>query len=189
RRYPAVTVRPEHMVLTDRGVTTTAAFSAMYDFAIQFIRDHDGPHVARGTARVALVDDARSSQAPYVDPALLPPVGREFSLGVKRWLDRNLGVRYDLPELAREFHVSTRTMLRRFGDEAGETPLEYLQSARVRRARLLLESTDRTVAHIAAELGYVDPGAFSALFARRTGVRPREYRATFHRAGAEPPRS
>lgn len=181
RRYPDVTVRPERLVVTDRAVTTTAAFSAMFDFALQLIRDHDGPHVARGTARVALVDDARSSQAPYVDPALLPPAGREFSLGVKRWLDRNLAIPYDLPRLAKEFHVSTRTMLRRFGDESGQTPLEYLQSTRVRRARLLLETTDRTVAHIAADLGYADPGAFSAIFARHTGRRPRDYRATFHR--------
>ncbi|MEV6009119.1 helix-turn-helix domain-containing protein [Streptomyces sp. NPDC051976] len=181
RRYPDVTVRPERLVVTDRAVTTTAAFSAMFDFALQLIRDHDGPHVARGTARVALVDDARSSQAPYVDPALLPPAGREFSLGVKRWLDRNLATPYDLPRLAKEFHVSTRTMLRRFGDESGQTPLEYLQSTRVRRARLLLETTDRTVAHIAAEMGYADPGAFSAIFARHTGRRPRDYRATFHR--------
>ncbi|WP_432142243.1 GlxA family transcriptional regulator [Streptomyces sp. bgisy084] len=181
RRYAEVRFRPESLVVTDRGVTTTAAFSAMYDFALQFIRAHDGSRVARSTARIALVDDARSTQAPYVDPELLPTVGREFSLGVKRWLDQNLSARYDLPTLAQEFHVSTRTMLRRFGDEAGETPLAYLQTARVRRARHLLETTDRTVARIAADVGYRDAGAFSGIFARHTGRRPREYRALFHR--------
>jgi transcriptional regulator GlxA family with amidase domain len=181
RRYADVRLRPESLVVTDRGVTTTAAFSAMYDFALQFIREHDGPRVARSTARIALVDDARSTQAPYVDPGLIPTVGREFSLSVKRWLDQNLSARYDLPTLAQEFHVSTRTMLRRFGDEAGETPLAYLQTVRVRRARHLLETTDRTVASIAADVGYGDPGAFSGIFARHTGQRPREYRAIFHR--------
>jgi AraC-like DNA-binding protein len=42
-----------------------------------------------------------------------------------------------------------------------------------------VETTDRTVASIAAEVGYGDPGTFSALFARRTGRRPADYRATF----------
>ncbi|MGY4986933.1 GlxA family transcriptional regulator [Streptomyces nigrescens] len=181
RRYADVRLRQESLVVTDRGVTTTAAFSAMYDFALQLIREHDGPRVARSTARIALVDDARSTQAPYVDPELIPTVGREFSLGVKRWLDQNLSTRYDLPTLAQEFHVSTRNMLRRFGDEAGETPLAYLQTVRVRRARHLLETTDRTVASIATDVGYRDPGAFSDIFARHTGQRPREYRALFHR--------
>ncbi|GAA2807184.1 helix-turn-helix domain-containing protein [Kitasatospora sp. CM 4170] len=181
RRYADVRLRRESLVVTDRGVTTTAAFSAMYDFALQFVREHDGPRIARSTARIALVDDARSTQTPYVDPALMPTVGREFSLGVKRWLDQNLGARYDLPALAREFHVSTRTMLRRFAAEAGETPLAYLQAVRVRRARHLLETTDRTVAGIAADVGYRDPGTFSGIFARHTGRRPGEYRAQFRR--------
>jgi transcriptional regulator GlxA family with amidase domain len=181
RRYADVRLRPESLVVTDRAVTTTAAFSTMYDFALQFISEHDGPRVARSTARIALVDDARSTQAPYIDLALIPTVGREFSLSVKRWLDQNLSSRYDLPTLAQEFHVSTRTMLRRFGEEAGETPLAYLQRIRVRRARHLLETTDRTVARIAADVGYRDPGAFSGIFARHTGQRPREYRAIFHR--------
>ncbi|MFG2333518.1 GlxA family transcriptional regulator [Streptomyces sp. NPDC048604] len=181
RRYADVRLRPEKLVVSDRGVTTTAAFSAMYDFALRLIGEQHGPRVARSTARIALVDDARTSQTPYADPALVPAAGEEFSLGVKRWLDRNLAERYDLSALAREFHVSTRTLLRRFGDEAGETPLGYLQTARVRRARHLLETTDRTVARIAADVGYRDPGAFSGVFVRHTGQRPRDYRARFRR--------
>ncbi|MFJ2900713.1 GlxA family transcriptional regulator [Streptomyces sp. NPDC087218] len=181
RRYADVFLRPERLVVTDRGMTTTAAFSAMYDFALQFIREHDGPRVARSTARIALVDDARSTQAPYVDSRLIPTAGGDFSLGVKRWLDQNLSARYDLPALAQKFHVSTRTMLRRFGDEAGETPLAYLHTVRVRRAKHLLETTDKTVAGIAADVGYLDPGTFSGIFARHTGRRPGEYRAMFRR--------
>ncbi|WP_380232716.1 GlxA family transcriptional regulator [Kitasatospora paranensis] len=185
-RYPLVGLRPERLVVTDRGVTTTAAFSAMYDFALQLIREHDGPGVARSTARVALVDDARSSQDPYVDPALLPTPGAAFSSAVKRRLDQQLGARYDLVALAAEFRVSPRTLLRRFGAEAGQSPLAYLHIARVRRARFLLETTDRTVSAIAAALGYTDPDAFAALFARHTGRGPRDYRTAFRPAGVRP---
>ena len=182
RRHPCVNVRAGSLVVTDGRVTTTAAFSSMYDFALGLVREHDGPDVARGTARLTLVDDARSSQTPYVDPSMLPTVGHDFSLEVKRWLDQNLDTRYDLSALAREFHVSTRTMLRRFGDEAGQSPLEYLQAARVARARHLLESTDKPVARIAAEVGYADASTFGVIFSRHTGRRPREYRTMFRTA-------
>jgi transcriptional regulator GlxA family with amidase domain len=181
QRYPKVSVQSGRLVVTDRGVTTAAAFSAMYDFALGFIREHAGPRVARTTARIALVDDARTTQAPYVDPGLLPSSGLPFSREVQRWLERNLSSRYDLAVLAREFHVSTRTMLRRFGEETGGTPLEYLQAARVAQARHLLESTDRTVAGIASDVGYADPGTFSGVFARHVGHRPRAYRDAFRR--------
>ncbi|WP_414939118.1 GlxA family transcriptional regulator [Amycolatopsis sp. cmx-11-51] len=181
QRCPEADVQPEHLVVTDKGVTTTAAFGAMYDFALELIREHSGADVARTTARVALVDDARSSQTPYVDARLLPRPGNEFSRRVMRWLDQNLAARYDLAALARTFNVSTRTLLRRFAEEAEQSPLEYLHSARVRRARHLLETTDRTVAGICSTVGYRDPGTFAALFAKHTGRRPRAYRAAFRR--------
>ncbi|KOU35205.1 AraC family transcriptional regulator [Streptomyces sp. WM6378] len=181
RRCPDADVRPEHLVVTDRGVTTTAAFSAMYDFALGLIREHSGAEVARTTARVALLDDARSSQTPYVDVGLLPQPGSDFSRRVMRRLDQNLADRYDLAALSDTFNVSTRTLLRRFAGETGQSPLEYLQLSRVRRARHLLETTDRTVAGIATAVGYRDPGTFAALFARHTGRRPRDYRAAFRR--------
>lgn len=181
RRCPGADVRPEHLVVTDTGVTTTAAFSAMYDFALELIREHSGAGVARTTARMALVDDARSSQTPYVDSRLLPQPGNEFSRRVMRQLDQNLAARYDLAALAGTFKVSTRTLLRRFADETGQTPLGHLQSSRVRRARHLLETTDRTVASISTAVGYRDAGTFAALFAKHTGQRPRDYRASFRR--------
>lgn len=181
RRYPDTNVQPENLVVTDAGVTTTAAFSAMYDFALALIREHSGPRVARTTARVALIDDARTSQTPYVDSRLLPQPGSEFSRRVMRRLDQNLADRYDLGALAEAFHVSTRTLLRRFARETGQSPLDYLQAVRIRRARHLLETTDRTVASISTEVGYADPGTFAALYAKHTGRRPRDYRATFRR--------
>ncbi|WP_020667620.1 GlxA family transcriptional regulator [Amycolatopsis nigrescens] len=182
RRCPEAEIRPEQLVITDSGVTTTAAFSAMYDFALDLIREHSGAAVARTTAQVALVDDARTSQTPYVDARLLPQPGDEFSRRVMRRLDQNLADRYDLAALAGTFKVSTRTLLRRFAAETGQSPLDYLQSSRVRRARHLLETTDRTVAGIAAAVGYRDPGTFAALFAKHMGRRPRDYRAVFRRA-------
>ncbi|ROO88217.1 transcriptional regulator GlxA family with amidase domain [Actinocorallia herbida] len=184
---PDADVRPELLVVTDRGVTTTAAFSAMYDFALDLIRRHSGAAVARATARIALLDDARSSQTPYVDARLLPQPGNDFSRRVMRWLDQHLTTRYDLTVLADTFNVSTRTLLRRFAAETGRSPLEHLQSARVRRARHLLETTDHTVAAISAAVGYRDPATFAALFAEHTGQRPSAYRTTFHRPAPDEP--
>ncbi len=183
-RYPEAEIVADQLVVTDAGVTTTAAFSAMYDFALGLIRDREGAAVARATARIAMVDDSRASQTPYVDGAMLPAAGEGFSDEVRRLLDQNLSTSYELDSIAAAMHVSPRTLLRRFRAQSGQTPLTYLQGARVRRARHLLESTDRTVAAVAAEVGYRDAGSFSQIFARHTGQPPRDYRARFRRAGA-----
>ncbi|WP_086662142.1 GlxA family transcriptional regulator [Lentzea kentuckyensis] len=175
-RCPGTDVRADELVITDSGVTTTGAFSAMYDFALGLIREHHGGRVARATARIALVDELRSSQAPYVDAELLPATGSQFSDSVKRWLEQNMHERYDLRLLSTALHTSTRTLLRRFRGETGETPLGYLQKARVRRAKHLLETTDRTIADIAADVGYRDPGTLNTIFTRLIGHGPRDHR-------------
>lgn len=184
---PAVTICPDRLVVTDGGVTTTAGYSAMFDFALTLLREHNGQDVAQKTARIALVDDARTSQTPYVDIDLLPTLkGDELSHRARAHLDESFAGPYDLGSLAATLHVSTRTLLRRFRASAGQTPLQYLQSVRVHHARQLLETTDRTVATIAAEVGYRDVGSFSRLFHRHVGKLPQDYRATFRRRVARP---
>ncbi len=186
RRYPSVSVRAENLTITDAGVTTTAAFSAMYDVALNLIRQCSGAAVARLTARIALLDDARSKQTPYVERQLLPDADTAFSASVRRWLDHHLCSSYHLPSLAAQFHVSTRTMLRRFRADTGQTPLEYLQASRMRRARSLLETTDLAISAVAAAVGYQDAGALSKIFTRHIGRKPTEYRSSFRRRDVPP---
>jgi transcriptional regulator GlxA family with amidase domain len=159
----------------------------MFDFVIELIERTCGRQVARQTARVALVDDARTSHSPYVDESTLPTPGRSFANQVQRYLDQHLADPYDLTTLARQFHVSSRTLLRRYKADSGEPPLAYLQRARMRRARHLLENTDRTLADIQGAVGYRDAGAFADLFRRHVGLRPTACRSRFRAQAAGRP--
>jgi transcriptional regulator GlxA family with amidase domain len=179
-RVPATTVCPDRLVVTDGPVTTTAAFTAMFDLAVGLARSHAGDRVARLTSRIALLEE-RSSQAPYVDPALLPAPGQAFADRVRRWLDQNLAEPYDLDRLAARFGVSSRTLLRRFRAETGTTPLGHLQHARVRRAQRLLETSDLAIGQVCTRVGYADPATFGRLFRRHAGMTPAEYRRRFAR--------
>ncbi|MFI6604202.1 GlxA family transcriptional regulator [Nonomuraea sp. NPDC050536] len=182
RRHPLAAIQPDRLVITDTGVTTAAAFTAMYNYALDLIRHLYSDGIALATAWATLTDDARTSETPYVEPGLLPRPGGEFAGAVMAVLEADLAGRYNLTALAASVNVSTRTLLRRFRAETGQSPLEYLRAARVERARVLLETTDRPVAAIAAAVGYSDASTFAALFAARTGKRPRDYRAAFKRA-------
>jgi transcriptional regulator GlxA family with amidase domain len=182
RRYRQATVDADLMIASDGPVTTTAAFSAVNDLALQIIRTRAGDDLARHVARLSLVADNRNSQAPYVDDALLDPGADTFARPVRRWLAERLAQPYDLPALARAFHVSTRTMLRRFSNETGQPPLDYLQQARVDTAKRLLESPDHTVTSAMKEVGYTDPASFRRVFTKRVGMTPAAYRRQFRSA-------
>lgn len=189
RRYERATVDADLMIASDGTVTTTAAFSAVHDLALRIIQDRAGDDLARHVARLSLTADNRNSQAPYVDEALLGQGAEAFARAVRRWLAERLAQPYDLAALARAFHVSTRTMLRRFGRETGQSPLDFLQQARVDAAKRLLESPDQTVMSAMRHVGYTDPASFRRLFAARAGMTPAAYRRQFRApAGRMPPK-
>lgn len=175
---PTAVVDRGALLVEDGPVTTTGAFNAASDLAVHLIRLHAGPDLARTTARIAL-SPGRSSQAPYVDERLIGATTGAFSVAVRHQLGQQLSSDYDLAALAAAHHVSTRTLLRRFRAETGQTPLGYLQSARIARARRTLEATDLTVDEVARSVGYRDSSTFRRLFTRTVGVSPSTYRSTF----------
>lgn len=175
-RYPAVGLARGAVLCEDGPLTTAGAITSVFELGQRLAALHHGPAVARAAARLALVGGPRTSQQPYVDAELLPRTVQPLSAQVQRWLARRIGQRYDLPALAAAFHMSTRTLLRRYRQETGATPLQWLQQARVRRAQQLLEAGGATVAQVVAAVGYEDLATFTRLFQRQVGETPARYR-------------
>lgn len=178
-RHPQTEVVDDDLVVRDRGVTTAAAFSAMFDMTLDLLRELFGDRTADSTARIMLLDATREKQTPYVDERLLASAGTSFGATVQRWLRHNLDVPFDLGVTAAQFSVSPRTLSRKFADDTGTTPLKYVHGERMRRAKHLLSSTGQSVAEIAQRVGYRDAATFSQLFKRQVGLAPRDYRARF----------
>lgn len=63
-----------------------------------------------------------------------------------------------------------------FQSTMGESFSGYLKRRRIDTASLLLSTTDKSVAEIAAALGFSDQFSFSHFFKRSTGRSPREFR-------------
>lgn len=178
--YPAVQVSQDAVLIEDGAVTTTGAVSSAFDLAIHIVKRQLGAQVATATARVALLQNPRSSQLPYVDDALIAPgaasLREGFSASVRQWQMHRLAAPYDLEALAQAFHVSSRTLLRRVKAETGQSPLALLQHARVDKAKKLLSITLNSVASITETVGYSDVATFSRLFAKQVGETPAKYR-------------
>jgi len=91
-------------------------------------------------------------------------------------LGRRLTDPPDLAELAASANLSPRHFSRRFRQDFGCTPHDYLQARRLEAARGLLRNADRRVSGVAEELGFSSPAAFSRWFTRLVGQSPRTFR-------------
>ena len=181
RKYPDVGLEEGHMFLDHGRLYCSAGVSAGLDLSLYLVEKLCGRKAAVQSAKSMVLDLGRKSQAAYA--ALLPPDGQGDSQvqDIQAWLERNFNQNVDYDELARKFKMSRRSLERRFKQSAGMTPLAYLQSLRVERAKSLLEEGGHTFSEITYQVGYEDIAFFRKLFTRLTGLKPREYQQRFGR--------
>lgn len=106
--------------------------------------------------------------------------GRAYVLSVveqaKEIIDNGLNNAIDMKKLAANLYVSYSWFRKVFKEQTGEAPSEYHLNRRIEKASRLLRTTDQSVRQISEELGFKNQNHFSALFKRKTGESPINYR-------------
>jgi transcriptional regulator GlxA family with amidase domain len=180
RRFPSARLDPKVLYIDDGQILTSAGTAAGMDLCLHIVRRDHGAEVANGVARRVVMPPHRDGgQAQYIEQPVLPRQGddvvRQAMTYALARLDEPLGI----DQLARHVAVSVRTFARRFKDETGVTPGEWLLQQRVDRARRLLETTDLGVDRVAHEAGFGTAAALRYHFGDRVGTTPAAYRRTF----------
>lgn len=93
-------------------------------------------------------------------------------------IESNLHKPMKAEQLAKNLYVSYSWFRQAFKDQTGEAPSEYHLNRRIEKACGLLNNTDLAVKQISEELGFKNQNHFSALFKRKIGVSPLNYRET-----------
>lgn len=169
------------MLYVDNGqFLTSAGAAAGLDLCLHLVRRDHGSAIAADVARLSVMPlEREGGQAQFVVHDQ-PPVPRGSVLEpLLRWLEDNAARDLTLAEIAARADMSARTLNRRFREQTGTTPLQWLHLARIRRAQHLLETTDHPVERIADEVGFGSPTAFRDRFKRVVGTSPRGYRTAF----------
>lgn len=84
---------------------------------------------------------------------------------------------FTLADLARHVGYTEYYLTKKFQKETGERLADYIRNARLEQARLMLETTRRSVRAISEEFCFGTPNYFSTVFTRRYGQSPVAYRA------------
>ncbi|HKQ15036.1 MAG TPA: helix-turn-helix domain-containing protein [Steroidobacteraceae bacterium] len=176
--FPDIEMAPDRLVMRDGDRWTAAAGAAYMHLALELVRELAGEPLAAATAKLMLVERRRGSQSPFLIPHAAPQADSEIERAT-RYLRQHSGTRLAISSMCRALAVSERTLARRFKAKLGMSPLSYLQSQRIARARQLLESTGLPLERIVEQCGYEDVSSFRKLFARQVGMTPREYRSRF----------
>ncbi|NKY84543.1 GlxA family transcriptional regulator [Nocardia veterana] len=181
-RYPHLDVDASVLYIDDGQILTSAGTMAGMDLCIHMIRKDLGARVANAAARALVVPPHRAGgQAQYV-PTPVPAGATDPGLAATlQWALARLDTVLTIGDLARHSGLSERTLARRFHAELGTSPLRWLLSQRIIRARELLETTDLAVDLVAQRCGLGSAANLRAHFGREVGIAPSEYRRS-HRS-------
>lgn len=96
-------------------------------------------------------------------------------------MEKNYYKTTSMAEMASIGNMSPRSLIRRFEQATGNTPLEYLQRLRIENAKKLLETKHDGIEQIGMKCGYEDMSFFRKVFKRHVGMTPSEYKNKYGR--------
>ncbi len=137
---PQAKVVDNRVFIVDGPLATSAGITAGIDLALHLIAEECGESLAASVAEDMVVYLRRSPRDPELSPFLI--YRRHLHAAVHRVQDAILAEpqqRWDMPALAGVAHATERHLLRLFMEHAGVSPLHYLRSIRLERARQVLE--------------------------------------------------
>lgn len=79
-------------------------------------------------------------------------------------------------DIAEHVGLSKSHFNKKFKQETGHPPLNYLNKYRIEKSAYLLQHTKKTVGEISAESGFADPNYFCKAFRKATGTSPNLFR-------------
>lgn len=177
--FPAVKLNPDEILTHDGAFITAGAASANLSLGLALVRHLSTERIANHMAKLLLVAPNRLAQSLFSDTSVLTDHQDELIRNIQCWIRANLKESITLDAVASKFALGKRTLMRRFKSSTSETLVHYIQRLKVDEAKLLLETSRRSVQSIAQDVGYEDVGAFRKCFIKYTSVSPNVYRKTF----------
>lgn len=179
RQYPTAKVDRNVLYVDDGNLITSAGTAAGIDACLHLVRRELGSEVTNKIARRMVVAPQRDGgQRQYIDQPIPVRCSERFAPHLD-WILTNLDQPHTVATLAARAHMSVRTFARRFVEETGRTPMQWVTDQRVLYARRLLEETDLDVDRIAERSGFGTATLLRHHFRRIIGVTPSDYRRRF----------
>ena len=183
RMYPTAKVDRNVLFVDDGNLITSAGTAAGIDACLHLVRRELGSEVTNKIARRMVVPPQRDGgQRQYIDQPIPVRCSEGFAPHLD-WILTNLHRPHTVATLATRAHMSARTFARRFVEETGRTPMQWVTDQRVLYARRLLEETDLDIDRIADRSGFGTATLLRHHFRRIIGVTPSDYRRRFSCGG------
>lgn len=182
RAYPRVTVRAQRaLVVSGEGqrLVMAGGGTSFLDLALFLIARTAGVQEAMNVAKLSLIDWHDAGQQPFASLVFGRQTEDALIGRCQAWIAEHYAQPSPVAAMTAYCGLPERSFNRRFRQATGMSPMDYVHTLRLEEAKEMLERGAEPVEAIANEVGYEDAGYFSALFRRKVGLTPAQYRRRF----------
>lgn len=181
-RFPRVLVDPDILYIDHGDVATSAGAGAGIDLCLHLVRSDYGAAYATQVARYMVMPPHREGgQAQYAAELSVPRPQDSLAV-LLDWVTDRLSESITVDDMAAHLQVSPRTLARRFADQLGTSPGQWLLAQRLNATRTLLEETDLSLDAIARRVGLASATNLRRRFQHALRTTPAAYRRAFRQA-------
>lgn len=98
---------------------------------------------------------------------------------IKEKILNDIKYHWTLESMSKEVNLSNSHLLKLFKSETGMTPITFVRKERLKRARVLLETSFLQIQEIAFKVGVSDISQFTRDFKREYALTPTEFRKIY----------
>ncbi|TKC87775.1 GlxA family transcriptional regulator [Trinickia terrae] len=179
-RFPRARVDFDSIYLRDERLMTSAGVTAGIDLSLALVAEDHGARTALAVAKRLVVFAQRQGGQSQFSPYLTAPADDASPIAkVQAHVMANIRDKFTVRQLAGVAGMSARNFARVFVQETNVTPHAFVERARLDAARQMLESGDAPLKVVAWESGFGIADRMRAVFAKRLGVTPLQYRERF----------
>ncbi|WP_144161378.1 GlxA family transcriptional regulator [Paraburkholderia sp. BCC1885] len=177
---PTARVESDRIFIQDGNLYTSAGVTAGIDLSLYLLAQDHGPEIALNVAKRLVVFLQRAGGQSQFSPYLTPYAEASSPIAqIQQYVLGHIGDDLSIETLAAVARMSKRNFSRTFVRDTHITPAEFVESARIDAARVMLENSTIPLKTVAYRCGLRDTDHLRMAFKRRRGVTPQQYRLNF----------
>ncbi|MGF1689346.1 helix-turn-helix domain-containing protein [Photobacterium japonica] len=174
-RYPNITLNRQASITAANNLFCTTSINSQSEMILYLIAQHFGQSIANTIETHFGHEISKTNQQPFYQIGGQLQFDESIALA-QEWMKRNLSHSITAQSVADHCGLPLRSFNRKFSDQVGQTPHQYLLRLRLEAAQQLLRDVGMSVQDVAEQVGYKDAYHFSTRFQKQFAITPTQYR-------------
>ncbi|MCJ8352057.1 helix-turn-helix domain-containing protein [Moritella sp.] len=175
QQYPQVKLNRQASITAANGLYCAGSINSQSEMMLFLINEMFGKKIASVIENHFSHEISRTQQQPFYQVGGQVQFDESIALA-QDWMQRNMAKVITNQIVADVCQLPLRTFNRRFKEQVGQTPNQFLLTLRLETAQVLLRDFGLTMCDVAEQVGFRDTYYFNKKFQQHFDMAPKQYR-------------